>query len=571
MKLFKILSVFLACVIILGGFGMSSVSAAQYDTSPLQNTFYKLKTEKKLEIRYIGGSVTGGHGASNSDSTSWRALTTKWFKEQFPDVTINAARMAIGGTGTIYALHRVEQTLLNKGAAPDLVFIETAVNDTYDHIEGDKLRVYYESLIKKIYNKNPKCDIVILITGNNSTMKAARKSGVPYRPEHRDIANHYNIPVVDIGAALYQKIFEENGNVDPGTSNPVWTKYFKDSVHPVDAGYAEYAKTVQNYLSGELSKNLNSSVYSNKNIPQKTYMQNLLLDAYNVDFSTFDFQTNTNFKSESYTHYSEISTYKSTYKGISFKEKDDTFTVEFTGTSFMLWSPKSAGTTIAYSIDGGKGKTLKLSNSNHKVYALAEGLSAGKHKIKITHIGDNAAVQFCTMFIAGDPAMSGNVKFTIDANPYIEISNDSSSDNSSSAGGNSSSTGGFSTSLGGSSSSKGGSSSSKGGSSPSKGGNSTSAGSNSTTGSTSSSTQMSPVYNDSSDSTWQNDASSSSESSSANNNILIWVIIIGVALLLAIIAIVFYIIKKKLIVLPIVAIVIVVALMVAFLISLLLK
>lgn len=446
MKLFKILSVLLACVIILGGFGMCSVSAAQYDSSPLQNTFYKLKTEKKLEIRYIGGSVTGGHGSS-SDSKTWRALTTKWFRDTFPEATINAARMSIGNQGTIFALHRVENAILNKGEAPDLVFIETAVNDGYDGFaSGDKLRTLYESLIKKIYNKNPKCDIVIVLTGNNSTMKEARKTGVPYRPEHRDVASYYNLPVVDVGAALYQKIYQENGNADAGTGNDVWKTYFKDSVHPIDAGYAEYAKTIQNYLTGELvSKNLDSSVYANKNIPQKTYMQNLELDAYNVDFSSF---TNPNFAKVSYTQASEISTYKNVYKGISLAKEGDSFTVEFTGTAFRIWTNNgNSQTSITYSVDGGSRQSLKLTASNHKVYSLAEGLSSGKHKIKIRYGTSSNDVYIYSMFISGDPAMSGNVNFTFESSDELiddgsdyTSSTDSPSSSSSSTGGTSSST-----------------------------------------------------------------------------------------------------------------------------------
>lgn len=390
----------------------SIVSAEQYETSTLQNTYHKLLNDKELTIGYIGGSVTAGAGAENHSTDSWRALTTAWFKEQFPWASITEKCMAIGGTGTIYALHRMEKALLS-GDLPDLVFIETAINDSYDDVSGDTLRVYFESVIRKIYVKNPKCDIVIVITGDCGSMRDQYSSGTIFRPEHRDIAKYYNIPVVDVGAYLYGQIYKENGNKDVWcTSNTVWRKYFKDMVHPVNAGYAVYAEKIRNYLFGELvSKRHEPAVYNSVKLPPETYMPNLLLDAYDVDFSEFDFETNNNFTVSNFTSFS------TNYKGLASKNKGDTFTVTLSGTLFMLWTYSfGTATEIIYSIDGGKSNTVQLyrKNENYKLYPLAENLLKGEHTIKITHKDSNCAYLFYSMFISGDPSMAGDVKFTID-------------------------------------------------------------------------------------------------------------------------------------------------------------
>ena len=66
----------------------------------LENTIYKLKHDKKLTIGYFGASLSEGSGASDMSKTSWRALTTEWFRREYPDCDITEINAAIGGTGT---------------------------------------------------------------------------------------------------------------------------------------------------------------------------------------------------------------------------------------------------------------------------------------------------------------------------------------------------------------------------------------------------------------------------------------------------------------------------------------
>ena len=54
----------------------------------LSNTLYKLTAQKKLKIAYFGGSILDGACASDMEKTSCRALTTKWFRESYPDAVI---------------------------------------------------------------------------------------------------------------------------------------------------------------------------------------------------------------------------------------------------------------------------------------------------------------------------------------------------------------------------------------------------------------------------------------------------------------------------------------------------
>src|SRR6202035_2996162 len=107
-------------------------------------------------IGYFGGSITAGAGASDASKTSWRALTTAWFKAHFPDAAITEVNAAIGGTGSDLGVFRCQDDLLSKH--PDLVFVEFAVNDG----GGAELRIKrcMEGIVRQIWKANPNADII---------------------------------------------------------------------------------------------------------------------------------------------------------------------------------------------------------------------------------------------------------------------------------------------------------------------------------------------------------------------------------------------------------------------------
>ena len=86
------------------------VEGVEYDEIYLQNVYSKLYNDKSLTIGYLGGSVTVGSGATVSgakSTTAWRALTTKWFKDNFPNATIKEVYGGIGGTGSRFGSYRM--------------------------------------------------------------------------------------------------------------------------------------------------------------------------------------------------------------------------------------------------------------------------------------------------------------------------------------------------------------------------------------------------------------------------------------------------------------------------------
>ena len=218
----------------------------------LNNTYYKLKKANKLNIAYLGGSVTAGYSGDDSCtySDSWRSLTTNWFKSQYPSATITETNAGLGATGSMYGAYRMIQDLKLKSATekPDLVFIEFAANDYYDSYVNKNPDVYVESIIRTIYQYAPQADIVMVFITNRNL----KDTEFAAKAAHKKIADVYQIPYIDVGARIWKEMAQESGGTTPSSS--VWNKYFSDEVHPAKAGYAKYAQYIREYLNGVLSK-----------------------------------------------------------------------------------------------------------------------------------------------------------------------------------------------------------------------------------------------------------------------------------------------------------------------------
>lgn len=198
--------------------------------------FRKLRETGKLTLGYFGGSITAGSGASKPNETSYRALTTRWFREQFPQAEIREVNGAIGGTGSDLGVFRCAKDLLRH--EPDLVFVEFAVNDRPS--EARVLRSM-EGIVRQILRVNPAADIVFLYTIQKTTMAAIYDRGEtpPTVRFHERVAAHYGIPSLNIGKTLW-------GRVNAG--DLTWPAALPDNVHPSDAAFAIYTEQIRAFL-----------------------------------------------------------------------------------------------------------------------------------------------------------------------------------------------------------------------------------------------------------------------------------------------------------------------------------
>ena len=218
-----------------------SHSQGAENTSGLARTAECLKTNKRLTIGYFGGSLTAGSGAANAEKTSWRAMTTYWFKKRFPNAKIEAISGAIGGTGSDLGVYRIGVDLLDR--KPDLVFVEFAVNDSgAARDKVDAVTPAMEGIVRQIWRTNPLADIVFVYTGMQAFEEYYLKGVKP--PSvilHQKVADYYHISSVNIGEALWARIKSKEAT---------WEQLLPDKVHPRDPGYAIYSEAMAKFLEG---------------------------------------------------------------------------------------------------------------------------------------------------------------------------------------------------------------------------------------------------------------------------------------------------------------------------------
>ncbi|MBO7148825.1 MAG: SGNH/GDSL hydrolase family protein [Clostridia bacterium] len=211
----------------------------------LSNTYNKLAGGERINVVYFGGSVTSGHGASDSNAYSWRARTENWFDQTFPDADIVHLNSTIGGSGSMLGAFRCAHDVIALDA--DLLFIEFAVNDIYCATSTDDIRLYYESIIRQVKTSLPDCDIVTLYTTDQSRARNGNNSYFAEALAQDEVAQYYDIPSVYLGGALCSSFDYMN--------DTEWSKYFIDIVHPTDKGYEVYFEALREYLEDELIYN----------------------------------------------------------------------------------------------------------------------------------------------------------------------------------------------------------------------------------------------------------------------------------------------------------------------------
>ncbi len=392
----------------------------------MNNTYYKLTQDKELNVAYLGGSVTYGTGLTTEglsvETHSWRALTTEWLKEQYPDANITSKAAAIGGTGSIYGAHRVLADLNLKEVKPDLVFIEQAINDALDASYNSTPAAYMESIINTIYEEAPNADIVIVLTSDywrRDTMYAQKLA-------HIEVAEAYDIPYIDVGAPLWQHIVaeaEEKGVAAPNYDSTlekeqkvedtnIWWKYFDDSVHPRSAGYAKYAEYIQEALATMLETRMFTPgalvpAYKPENtltdMPVAPYIDNLLGETAPQGISILE---------------KANGTYSVSAGAFAFTEVGAKVTVKFYGTDLKLWIKNcGSGTgmsgTLKVTVDGAD-QSVEFKATNHKVMDIASNLKADtEHTVTLeltdagTHENGVSNIYIRNFMISGDEQQRG--------------------------------------------------------------------------------------------------------------------------------------------------------------------
>lgn len=204
-------------------------------------TFYqKLADGFEVNILIIGDEISAGYGASGDDST-WEYSFNNYLKSAYGS-DINTNNMSLSGN-TSYGGY-VQTNALSDGKEYDLAVICCGKHD-----DAKELSVHYESLIRTIRDKYPKCFII-------SMLESSEKDNSKKDEAIRALAKHYEISVADT-AKQFQKdydklVTEEKYPNDDGQK--IYFESLKDIIDSNVKAKTAYKKTEINPVNADVSK-----------------------------------------------------------------------------------------------------------------------------------------------------------------------------------------------------------------------------------------------------------------------------------------------------------------------------
>lgn len=208
--------------------------------------FAKLKAKadagERLNVVFLGGSLTWGANASDPQVTSYRALVSQRLLDVFPKSQIRFHDAAIGGTGSQLGIFRLDRDVL--AHEPDLVFLDFTANDDIRDADPHKM-ASYETLVRRIIDEGH-APLVIMIFPFDWDAKQGNTDKMPGRDATIEVANTYNVPVGDAVVGMQQRIAA--GEL---TVKEAWPH---DGVHPGDRGYAVFADVAMEALGKGLDE-----------------------------------------------------------------------------------------------------------------------------------------------------------------------------------------------------------------------------------------------------------------------------------------------------------------------------
>ena len=192
----------------------------------------------ELTIGFIGGSVTEGSGSTGGGK--WSSLVTNYYAKEYKNKEVTELNAGIGGTGSAYGIVRMKRDLKldSKKEAPDIVFVEFAINDATSEKRSEGRVRNVDSLVRQLLNA-PKIPAIVFVYLTKTTADlqyASPSPTLPYcREDFHQVAEHYGIHEINVDEYIWQKINE---------GEFIWNEIAVDGSHPNNVGYAHYADCI---------------------------------------------------------------------------------------------------------------------------------------------------------------------------------------------------------------------------------------------------------------------------------------------------------------------------------------
>jgi len=357
------------------------------NTERIAKVLKKAENGQPVTLGYLGGSITQGSLSSTPD-TCYAAMTTKWWREQYPNTEFTYVNGGIGGTTSQFGAARVDSDIL--AYEPDFVVIEFSVNDDNSLF----FRETYEGLVRKVFTSKT-APAVLLV--HNIFYEDGRNA----QDQHETIGRYYDIPCVSMKTSVYQSI--AHGKIAVRDVTP-------DDLHPNDAGHALLANLITHFLEkvqkedvAEVIDTKRTEVELPAPITANAYQNSVRYQVYNSKPELMGFVADT----EEQWHITDI--FK---RGFIGAKKGDSIRFEIEGTGIAVQYRKSVKhpACVAKVVLDGKEEAAMVLDGNFDetwgdclyITTVAKHIEDKKHSVEITITeGDETMVPFYLVSVIG--------------------------------------------------------------------------------------------------------------------------------------------------------------------------
>ncbi len=192
-----------------------------------------------VTVGYLGGSLT-------MMKEGWRPMFHAWLnkvhRRSAPHRELHVGR---GGVGSASGAFFVQDEICAHD--PDLVFVEFAINDSFDFITPPALRMAaIEGIVRSIKTRHPACDICFVYM--HHTLRSAEIGRVV--DDCETIAAHYGIPSIHVGRYLINLVSSGEWSFGGETSAPA---LLRDTCHPLPPGNKLVTRLITNAVKDLLA------------------------------------------------------------------------------------------------------------------------------------------------------------------------------------------------------------------------------------------------------------------------------------------------------------------------------
>ena len=182
-----------------------------------------------IAVGYLGGSLT-------MMKQGWRPLFHAWLNRQYPrDVPHRELHVGRGGVGSASGVFFVQDEICGHG--PDLVFVEYAINDSYDFLTPPAVRrEAVEGIVRNIRARHGDCDLCFVYMHHILRTEAIDQA----IEDHEAVAAHYGLPSIRVGQFLRDLVASGAWSFRGEEGRP---ELLRDECHPVAAGNQLFIRT----------------------------------------------------------------------------------------------------------------------------------------------------------------------------------------------------------------------------------------------------------------------------------------------------------------------------------------